>query len=49
MTIVYVALNQVVPPLTKLSEPELKDKHAGWEKSWWYINRSQSVTREFKI
>ena len=30
---VYIALNQVVPPLTKLSDAELKDKHAGWEKS----------------
>ena len=33
MIIVYVALNQVVPLLTKLSDAELKDKHAGWEKS----------------
>ena len=31
---VYIALNQVVPPLTKLSDAELKDKHAGWEKSY---------------
>ena len=29
MIIVHVALNQVVPPLTKLSDAELKDEHAG--------------------
>ena len=33
MIFVYVALNQVVPPLTKLSEPELMDKYAAREKS----------------
>ena len=43
----------MVPTLTKLiSDPELKDKHAGRENpsmKWWYIRRSQSVTRKFKI
>ena len=33
MIFVYVALNQVVPPLAKLGDPELKDKHARREKS----------------
>ena len=43
----------MVPTLTKFSsDPELKDKHAGRENpsmKWWYIKRSQSVTRRFKI
>ena len=30
---IFVALNQVVPPLTKFDDPKLKDKHAGREKS----------------
>ena len=43
----------MVPTLTKLSsDPELKDKHAGWENpsmKWCFIKSSQSVTWKFKI
>ena len=40
MIFVYVALYQVVPPLAKLGDAELKDKHAGRENpsmKWCFI------------
>ena len=47
---IFVAINQVVPPLTKFDDPELKDKDGKTPSmKWCYTERSQSVTREFKI
>ena len=48
--LIFVAINQVVPPLTKFDDPELKDKDGKTPSmKWCYTERSQSVTREFKI